>query len=142
MRSFDERIAEIHRRSEKILRQRKKQRRHMLMACIPLVLCISLYAVLILPGEQAAGSMRENYSTQDGGVNTSAGGSGRESVARIEVAGLGISRVFLRQEEIASIMACIDNTAIQAPIYGNGPDGEQEMAGNSQQKPEPWHLSF
>lgn len=49
MRSFEQRIAEIQRRSEKILLARKKRRKHVLLACIPLVLCIGVYTVCVLP---------------------------------------------------------------------------------------------
>ena len=42
MRSFEQRIEEINRRSEKILKERKKRRKYILAACIPLVLCLTL----------------------------------------------------------------------------------------------------
>ena len=43
MRNIDERMAEIARRSEKRIQKRKKQRKRLIAACIPIVLCVSLY---------------------------------------------------------------------------------------------------
>ena len=40
MRSFDERMDEIKRRSQTIFAQRKKQRKQLLLTCVPLVLCL------------------------------------------------------------------------------------------------------
>lgn len=44
MRNIDERMAEIARRSEERIRARKKQRHRLIAACIPMVLCVSLFA--------------------------------------------------------------------------------------------------
>ena len=43
MRSFEERIAEINRRSDRIIKERKKRRKYILATCIPVVLCIGLW---------------------------------------------------------------------------------------------------
>ena len=43
MRSFEERIAEINRRSGRMIKERKKRRKYILTACIPVVLCIGLW---------------------------------------------------------------------------------------------------
>lgn len=48
MRSFDERIAEINRRSQQILKKRR-QRRRLLVACIPPVLLIVLWGAGLRP---------------------------------------------------------------------------------------------
>ena len=50
MRNFDERIAEINRRSEEILKRRRQQRKLVLSVCIPLVLLIAVASVT-LPGQ-------------------------------------------------------------------------------------------
>lgn len=42
MRSLEQRIAEINRRSEEIIRKRKMRRKRLVLACIPVVLGISL----------------------------------------------------------------------------------------------------
>ena len=46
MRSFEERIAEINRRSEIIIKERKKRRQRILTACIPVVLGTTLLIAL------------------------------------------------------------------------------------------------
>ncbi len=46
MRTFEQRIAEINSRSEGIIKRRKRIRRCVLGCCVPLVLCIGLWAVI------------------------------------------------------------------------------------------------
>lgn len=45
MKNFEERMAEISRRSEKILALRKKRRRMIWAVCIPMVLCLGILAL-------------------------------------------------------------------------------------------------
>ena len=47
MRSFEERIAEIDRRSKKIQAERKKRRAQALVVCVPLVLCLGVGTFLL-----------------------------------------------------------------------------------------------
>ena len=49
MRNFEERKAEVFRRSEKRIKERKQRRNHILMACIPLVLCITILSAFLRP---------------------------------------------------------------------------------------------
>ena len=49
MRNFEERKAEVFRRSEKRIKERKQRRNHILMACIPLVLCITILGAFFHP---------------------------------------------------------------------------------------------
>ena len=49
MRNFEERKAEVFRRSEKRIKERKQRRNHILMACIPLVLCITILSAFLCP---------------------------------------------------------------------------------------------
>ena len=49
MSNLDQRMAEIRRRSEKILKERKKRRQVILAACIPVILCVGLYAMIRKP---------------------------------------------------------------------------------------------
>jgi hypothetical protein len=65
MRSFEERISEINRRSEKIIKERKKRRKYILSACIPVVLCLSLW--LAWPEPKAA---TENHQNSTGAINS------------------------------------------------------------------------
>ena len=49
MRNFEERKAEIFRRSENRIKERKENRMHMLGVCIPLCLALTVSAIAILP---------------------------------------------------------------------------------------------
>lgn len=50
MRSLQECQAEVFRRSEKRIKERKKRRKHILMLCIPLVLCLTTIGSFLLSG--------------------------------------------------------------------------------------------
>lgn len=56
MRSFEERKAEILRRSNARIRARKKRRVGALLCCIPMFVCVTFFAVMILPAMMPAGS--------------------------------------------------------------------------------------
>jgi hypothetical protein len=49
MRNFEERKAEVFRRSEKRIRERKRVRNRILMSCVPLCLILTIWSVTILP---------------------------------------------------------------------------------------------
>ena len=49
MRTYEERLAEISRRSEKIKLKRKRRRKTVLAVCVPLLLCVSLSLVFLPP---------------------------------------------------------------------------------------------
>lgn len=94
MRNFEQRIAEISRRSEMIFKQRKRRRR-LLITCTPLVLCLGLLAVFLLPPE-SKGSAPES-SAESSAHSTSC------SVARIEITGAGVSVVHTAPSEVLLI---------------------------------------
>lgn len=81
MRSFEERISEINRRSEKFIKERKKRRKYILTACIPVVLCLSLW--LAWPEPKAA---TENHQNSTGAINSPVEGPDSERyVLKVEV---------------------------------------------------------
>lgn len=49
MRSFEERKAEVFRRSENRIKERRKARSRALAVCIPLCLIIAVWSVMVLP---------------------------------------------------------------------------------------------
>ncbi len=59
MRTHEERMAEIHRRSEKLIKLRKKRRIATLLTCIPLILCVGIVSGLFLKGGGPTESMTE-----------------------------------------------------------------------------------
>ena len=65
MRTHEERMAEIHRRSEKWIKLRKKRRKGILLACIPFVLIVGIFGAWSLTGTGAIESMVEPPKTME-----------------------------------------------------------------------------
>ena len=101
MRNFEERKAEVFRRSEKRIKERKQRRNHILMACIPLVLCITLLGAFLFPGA----------TPEDPSFNGSAGGGLTEEkfeslscpIAKITVTGGNFSQTYKEVEDLLLI---------------------------------------
>ena len=101
MRNFEERKAEVFRRSEKKIKERKQRRNHILMACIPLVLCITLLGAFLFPGA----------TPEDPSFNGSAGGGLTEEkfeslscpIAKITVTGGNFSQTYKEVEDLLLI---------------------------------------
>ena len=49
MRNFEERKAEVFRRSENRIKERKRNRNRILAMCIPICLVITVWSIMILP---------------------------------------------------------------------------------------------
>ena len=101
MRNFEERKAEVFRRSDKRIKERKQRRNHILMACIPLVLCITLLGAFLFPGA----------TPEDPSFNGSAGGGLTEEkfeslscpIAKITVTGGNFSQTYKEVEDLLLI---------------------------------------
>jgi len=101
MRNFEERKAEVFRRSEKRIKERKQRRNHILMACIPLVLCITLLGAFLFP----------RATPEDPRFNGSAGGGLTEEkfeslscpIAKITVTGGNFSQTYKEVEDLLLI---------------------------------------
>ncbi|MBQ8210068.1 MAG: hypothetical protein IJZ35_05755 [Clostridia bacterium] len=65
MRNFEERKAEIFRRSEERIIERKKKRNRILSICIPLFICIGAYSIFILPAMMPAKESADNNVHQE-----------------------------------------------------------------------------
>lgn len=122
MRNFEQRIAEIHRRSEEIL-QKRRRRRRLLLSCAPLVLCLGLLAVFTLlpkpeiPAPESSGES-STHSTSC-------------SVARIEISGAGVSVVHtappdvqLISNQLSSYTPEDSNSAVVEDSYTSQDDAE------------------
>ena len=70
MRTLDECKAEVFRRSEKIIKQRKVVRRCVIAACVPVCLVIGVWATMILPAMMPASA--ENDAMADSAMIESA----------------------------------------------------------------------
>lgn len=62
MRTFEERMEEISRRSGELLEKRKKRRRGILLTCIPLVLCLGLLGLWRFPQNAETESSPESMN--------------------------------------------------------------------------------
>ena len=101
MRNFEERKAEVFRRRDKRIKERKQRRNHILMACIPLVLCITLLGAFLFPGA----------TPEDPSFNGSAGGGLTEEkfeslscpIAKITVTGGNFSQTYKEVEDLLLI---------------------------------------
>ncbi len=94
MRSFEQRMTEIRRRSDVILRKRKKRQRAMLALSVPLVLCAGLlglffggngvardeaYEMVVPGGANGIGHIESSYS-YTGSVEIRVTGNGKERI--------------------------------------------------------------
>ena len=109
MRNFEERIAEIYRRSEKILQQRRKRRKHILMVCIPLVLCVTVLGALSMPSMMPKGDAApENMLADTNGIYTA-------MVMKVEVTGEDLDLSYTCREDVLKISACLRACAVEPP---------------------------
>lgn len=122
MRNLNECQAEVFRRSEKRIKERKQRRKHILMACIPLVLCITIFGAFIMPNmgfinfsdKQAPESNYEQFS----------GAMGSDGVAglfagSVEVSSNGISHYYTSVEDVQGIMSLL-NSIVAVPETNDG----------------------
>lgn len=119
MRNLNECQAEVFRRSEKRIKARKQRRNHILMACIPLVLCITLFSAFVLP------DLAPDKSTDPGIADGSDGAIGglsenkQESppcpIAKITVAGSDFSQSYTDVSDVLLISAQLSSYTYLAP---------------------------
>lgn len=128
MRNLNECQAEVFRRSEKRIKERKQRRKHMIMACIPLMLCITLFSAFLLPGmipdaPQAPG-MAE--AVLDGSTENKS-----ESlacpIAEITISGLGFSKTYTNTSDILRISCQLYTCGGRDPAY-NGATGTDNLS--------------
>ena len=60
MRNFEERKAEVFRRSENRIKERKRNRNRILAMCIPLCLVVTVWSIMILPAMMPASKSNNN----------------------------------------------------------------------------------
>lgn len=104
MRELHECQAEVFRRSEKRIKKRKQRRKHILLACIPLVLCIALFAAFF-PQDTKTAAPEEpavNKAPMDGPAGNWDESSSL-SVLRIDVSGLDFSKTYTDTADVMLI---------------------------------------
>ncbi len=118
MRNIQECYEEALRRSEERIKERKKRRTHILVACIPLVLCMTIFAVFLLPGFGVSTDM----AAPEAGLSLynaeSAMGDGAVILMdSVEVVGNGLAHKYTSPEDVQEIMDFI--TAIVSTPHTN-----------------------
>lgn len=116
MRSLQECQAEVFRRSEKRIRTRRRAIRAV-MVCVPLVLCLTAFSLLVLPGPA---------DTSDGSGAKNNAASPPPAVCRIDVSGAG--QVTSITDE-GRVRAIADTLAALNGTLGVEPSGGSESAG-------------
>ena len=114
MRNLNECQAEVFRRSEKRIQKRKQRRNHLIMACLPLVLCITILGAFLFPGG----------IPEDPGFNGAAGGGLTEEkfeslscpIAKITITGGNFSQTYREVEDLL---------LISDQLYSYGSRGEE-----------------
>lgn len=89
MRNFEERKAEVFRRSENRIKERKRNRNRILALCIPLCLILTVWSVMILPAMLPAkmdNAAEENIEF-NGSMNDTDGAEGKHIYLSVEVKG-------------------------------------------------------
>ena len=114
MRSFEQRMTEIRRRSDVILRKRKKRQRAILAHSVPLVLCAGLlglffggngvardeaYEMVVPGGANGIGHIESSYS-YTGSVEIRVTGNGKERIYQAEEA-VQVATILLQVEEMS-----------------------------------------
>lgn len=124
MRSLQECQAEIFRRSEKRIKERRK---HILMSCIPLVLCASLLAAAFHNPGPSKSTAPDVVQSAMGAV--SAGGISECKVTRISVSGSELTLTFTEPGQILPILELLDSCTDTA-LENKAPAGEQTRGEN------------
>ena len=125
MRNFEERKAEVFRRSEKRIKERKQRRNHILMACIPLVLCITILGAFLRPNVTPDGALDpgETSPVVNGMGSPIQAPSMICPIADITVSGDGFSRSFSKAEDRLLISELLYAYAAEA-TESDGNDNE------------------
>ena len=130
MRDLMECQAEVFRRSEKRIKERKQCRNHILMACVPVVFCAALLFALkpIMPSDQKT-EPEDTTQQESTGLPESDGMMASNSVA---VIGSGFSNNVTMLEDFQAITGIIEsittgsgdrnNATTDEPLYGDASD--------------------
>ena len=102
MREINECTAEVFRRSEKRIKERKRNRNRILMCCIPFLICITIFSAAILPAMMPA-KKGENLSDNCSDMAGNADGTNVAYVS-VEVINVGTAtQSTILKDEVAQI---------------------------------------
>lgn len=103
MMNFDERRAEIFRRSDERIKERKRNRRRILLSCVPIVICIGVLSV-------SYGQNKLNTETPDGIIENAMTNNSLVYPITVELTDL-------KNGESREIEACYDIATVTDIIY-------------------------
>lgn len=134
MRDLMECQAEVFRRSEKRIKARARRRKHMLMTCVPLVFCVSLFFAF-LPTWMPADYKGAPEDFGDGQTGNSSG-SLVSVYAKIDVTGSNISRTYTKATEVLNISNLLNACMANEPESDASTNGELRGEENENEKHE------
>lgn len=109
MRTMQECYEEALRRSAERIKERKKRRTRILVACIPMVLCLTIFAGFLLPG---LGVTTDKAAPEAGpplfNAESAMGDGAVILMDSVEVVGNGLAHKFTSPEEVQEIMDFIE----------------------------------
>ena len=124
MRSFEERKAEVFRRSENRIKERKRNRNRILAMCIPICLVITVWSIMILPAMMPAN--KSNNSAGEG-MDIMGGVDGTEAAfVRVEVMSTGTATQSAILKDDADKVAQIYHT-VQSSFVNSGGDNKESV---------------
>ena len=120
MRDFEERKAEVFRRSKKRIKEREQRRKHILLTCIPMVLCIMMLVVYVLPEMRVENSpdgvIVPEFSDTHPVTETVEDCLNSLLAETVEVSGNGISRSYSSNRDVQQILGLIDEIVASPEI--------------------------
>lgn len=130
MRNLNECQAEVFRRSEKRIKECKQRRNHLIMACLPLVLCITILGAFLFPQldglKQAPESSNEQFS---GAMGTDT--MGGVFTGSVEVSGNGISSYHSKETDVQKIIGLINGIVAIPETESDGSDDRDFITNES-----------
>lgn len=122
MRNFEERKAEVFRRSENRIKERKRNRNRILAMCIPICLVITVWSIMILPAMMPAN--KSNNSAGEG-MDIMGGVDGTEAAfVRVEVMSTGTATQSAILKDDADKVAQIYHTMQSSFVNSSGGNKE------------------
>ncbi len=124
MREINECTAEVFRRSEKRIKERKRNRNRILAFCIPLCLIVTVWSIMILPAMMPA-SKSDNNAGEGMDIMGSVDGTDA-SFVRVEIMSIGTATQSTIQKDDATEVAQIYST-LQSSFVNSGGGNKESV---------------
>ena len=124
MREINECTAEVFRRSEKRIKERKRNRNRILAFCVPLCLIVTVWSIMILPAMMPAS--KSNNSAGEG-INIMGSVDGTDAAfVRVEIMSIGTATQSTIQKDDATEVAQIYST-LQSSFVNSGGGNKESV---------------